>query len=220
MITTVLWDTFMSKKLRWILFLSVMFMNFIAYYQDPTRYTTEPQCLLGTPCKWFDYVAGMATFTFDTITFISLWYTIGSPTLQKWLPEYWFLPFIIIGYAVITQITIDSPTITNNDELLAAPPKYMWQHSWRITLYTIILLCDVIIFTQLYIDSGYNNYSQNLRVFDYVIGGRFGGWGGGNKVQFIFAWLGFCGVMMDLIALYFVYTYSACQYNLPKSWDY
>lgn len=216
----ILWEIFMSDKIRWVLFFSVTILNFVAYYQDPTRYTVEKKCLFNTPCKWFDFVAGLGTFTLDTLTFIGLWYTIGSLTLRQWLPDYWYLPFIILGYAIITQITIDSGVVSHDKEVLASPPAYLWSHNWRIGLYTLILIVDVIIFIQLYIDSGINNYSSTFRVVDMVFTGRFGGWTQGNKVQFMFAWLGILGVLADMLALYFIYIYNACQYNLPISWNY
>lgn len=220
MIKQILWNVFMSNKLRWVLFIVVAILNFIAYYQDPTRYTTEPKCLLNTPCKWFNYIAGMLTFTVDVVTFLSLWYTISPDSFRTLLPDYWYIPIIVIGYAIITQITIDTPNVKENKDILASPPPSLWPHKWRIILYSTILILDIIIFTQLYIDSGINIYKPKTRIFDVVIKGRFGGWNKGNYMQFVFAWLGIGGVMADCIALYYVYTFNSCQYNLPISWNY
>jgi len=220
MIKELFWKIFLSAKLRWTLFLAVLILNFIAYYQDPTRYTTEPACLLNTPCKWFDYVTGMMTFTFDILTFIGLWYTISPEWLRQWLPGYWYLPVIILGYAIITQITIDSPNVKEDKDILASPPSKLWPQKWRIILYSVILLIDIILFTQFYIDSGINNYKPKAKIFDMVVKTRFGGWNNGNYIQFLFSWLGVFGVFMDCVALYFVYTFNSCQYKLPISWNF
>lgn len=214
------WDIFLSIKLRWFLFILVALLNFIAYYQDPTRFTTEPSCIFNTPCKWFDYTTGMMTFTIDVLTFIGLWYTISSTWLYNWLPSYWYVPFIILGYAIITQITIDTPNIKDDKEILASPPAELWPQKWRIILYSTILILDIIIFTQFYIDSGINISKYNMRIYDVMVKNRFGGWNKGNYIQFLYSWLGICGVMMDAIALYFVVTFNSCQYKLPISWNY
>lgn len=215
----ILWSIFMSRGFRWFLFILVFILNFIAYYQDPSRYTVESECY-NMPCKWFNYVAGLGTFTMDVFTFIGLWYTIG-PSSLNWLPDYWYVPFIIIGYAIITQITIDSPTVQGQSEILSSPPKYLWPQKWRIILYSTILLLDIIIFSQLYIDSSLHNYNvPHIRVFDMVIGNQFGGWKTGNKFQFLYSWVGIIGILIDIFALYFIYTFNACVYKLPISWNF
>jgi hypothetical protein len=220
MISQIFWKIFLSHGLRWFLFLLVMCLNFVAYYQDPTRYTTEPACLFSTPCKWFDYGTGMITYTIDVLTFIGLWFTIAPEQLRWWMPDYWYIPIIILGYAVITQITIDSPNIKDNKDILASPPSWIWPHKWRIILYSSILLIDIIIFFQLYVDSGMHNYDTKTKVFDVIIKSRFGGWNEGNYTQFMFAWLGIFGVLADCLALYYVYSFNSCQYKLPISWNF
>lgn len=219
-IKNILWSTFMSHGFRWLLFFSVLILNFIAYYQDPTRYTIRPKCYFNTPCKWFNYTAGMMTFTMDIITFIGLWYTIAPSWLLNSLPQFWFIPFILLGYAIITQITIDSSTIEDHKEILASPPSGIWPKQWRIILYTIILLIDTIVFAQMYIDSGVNDYTKKFKIFDFVVKGRFGGWSNGNYVQFLFSWMAIIGVCIDILSLYFVATYNSCYYELPISWNF
>lgn len=180
----------------------------------------EPQCPLAMPCKWFNYVAGLGAFTVDVLTFIGLWYTITPKWLRDFLPEFWYAPLIIFGYAIITQITIDSKVYRDNDDVLAKPPEYMWPHKWRIALYAIIMIMDIIMFSQMYIDSGINDYSKNFKVFDYLVSSRFGGWGKGNYVQFMFSWLALCGIMVDIFALYYTVTFNTCRYKLPRSWSF
>ena len=162
---------FMSNGFCWFLFFSVMILNFVAYYQDPTRYTMKTQCYFNTPCKWFSYVAGMAAFTMDVLTFIGLWYTISPLWMRNNMPDYWYIPFIVLGYAIISQITIDSPVYQDNKDALSSPPKYLWPQKWRVVLYAIIMILDICIFTQMYIDSGINDYSKNFRIFDFLVRG-------------------------------------------------
>lgn len=210
----------MSHGFRWFIYLTVMILNFIAYYQDPSRYSLEPKCYFNTPCKWFNYVAGMITFTLDILTFIGLWYTIAPQMLYNFLPSFWYIPFIILGYAIITQITIDSDIYKNHEDILAQPPEYMWAQKWRIVLYTIIMVLDIIIFAQLYIDSGANDYTKKLKIFDVIVKGRFGSWAEGNYINFIFSWLGITCIIIDTFAIYNTVTFNSCIYGLPVSWNF
>ena len=72
----------------------------------------------------------------------------------------------------------------------------------------------------MYIDFGANDYSKSFKVFDYLIKNRFGGFIQGNYIQFLFAWVGLGGVVVDILALYFTATFNSCKYNLPISWNY
>lgn len=217
---SLIWHIFMSHGFRWFMFFSVMILNFIAYYQDPTRYTMKPQCYFRTPCKWFTYVAGLGAFTMDVLTFIGLWYTISPLWMRNNMPDYWYIPFIVLGYAIISQITIDSPVYQDNEDALNRPPQYLWPQRWRVVLYATIMIFDICIFTQMYIDSGINDYSKNFRVFDFLVRGRFGGWSKGNYVQFLFSWMALCGVIIDIMALRYTYMFNACDYGLPISWNF
>ena len=96
----------------------------------------------------------------------------------------------------------------------------MWPHKWRIVLYSIIMLLDIVMFSQMYVDSGINDYTKNFKVFDFVVRGRFGGWGKGNYVQFMFSWMALCGVLIDIISLYYTVIFDTCKYKLPRSWSF
>lgn len=213
-------EFFINPKLRWILFFMVFVLNFIAFYQDPPRFTSNQKCYFNSSCRWFSYLAGLTTFSLDIITFMGLWFTIG-PKID-WLPTYWFAPLIVIGYAIITQITIDTPNYSDADEEAPkTPPMSLWPQKWRIILYTTILLLDAIIFIQFYIDNGIHKYSLGkYSVSDYIFKSRFGGYAPKNEVQFIFSWLGILGVFIDILALYFVVTFQGCQYGLPNTWNF
>lgn len=208
----------LNPLLRWLLFVTVMILNFIAYYQDPIR-MSENYCF-GIPCKWFSYVTGMGTFSLDLLTFIGLWLTIPFTDA---LPTLWFVPFILLGFAIITQATIDEKTYTRFDEHgnenLEPPPNYLWTKNRRIILYTAILIIDLIIFMQFYLSAGLTNKHEIKTGFHYLIMNRFGGYDK-NKIAFLASWLGIGGFFADNIALSFVKGYEACKYNHPLSWNF
>lgn len=204
----------LNIPLRWLFMLTVMILNFIAYYQDPIRLSNS-MCYFNLPCKWFSYLAGMGTFTMDVLTFLGLWLTI--PFTNKF-PEYWYFPLIILGYAVISQITIDSKTYKKNENL-NPPPRGLWPKKYRVMLYTSILIIDIIIFMQFFFASGIKDYSKNT-VLHRIFLERFGGFYKGNELPFIVAWFGIIGVAFDSIALNLVRTFEACKYELPNSWNF
>ena len=125
----------------------------------------------------------MGTYTMDCLTFIGLWLTIPF-TLA--LPEYWFIPFIIIGYAIITQITVSSKIYGKNGEkessTLNPPPNYLLSKNKRVIIYLLILIFDTIIFLQFYLASTTKKLSGNIRLLDILFLNKFGGY---SKYQFV-----------------------------------
>lgn len=205
-----------NDSLRWILFAIVLVLNFVSFVQDPIR-LSQASCF-GFPCKWFSYVAGIGTFTMDCLTLVGLWLTIPFTAM---FPEYWFIPLIFIGYAIITQITIDSSTykLEGKNANMNPPPNYLWSRNKRQTVYLIILILDIIIFLQFYLASGAKKLNGNIRMIDYVFFNRFGGYTG-NEISFIMAWIGVFGVLLDMIAYHLSNSYAPCKYSQPDSWKF
>jgi len=203
----------LNRPFRWLLWTIVMILNFIAYYQDPIR-MSQTDCVFGVPCKWTAFIAGIATFGMDCLTFVGLWLTI--PFTNK-LPSFWYLPFILVGFALITQITIDAKTYSD-DGSFNPPPRKLWPKRNRIILYSIILFINVLIFLQFYVASGIKDYSKTT-LLDVVFLQRFGGISG-NQISFIISWSAVLGIFIACFTLYLIYTYYPCIYNQPKSWNF
>lgn len=204
---------FLNPVLRWLLLVIIIILNFIAYYQDPLRYSTAPSILI-MPLKWFSFLAGLTTWSMDFLTFLGLEFTIPFSTI---LPSFWYLPFLFLGYGIITQITLDSKTFSAGSSL-DAPPKNLLPKSDRILLYGIILILDITIFLQLYFASGIADITKNT-VLESIFLQRFGGIQQGG-LQFLVAWLGLIGVIVDIFSFRTTYLFEACLYDLPKSWDF
>ena len=204
---------FLNPVLRWLLLTIIIILNFIAYYQDPLRYSMTPSVLF-TPNKWFAFLAGITTWSMDFLTFLGYEFTIPFTTI---LPSFWYLPFLFLGYGIITQITLDSRTYSAGDSL-DPPPKELLPKSDRILLYGTILLLDIIIFLQLYFASGIADITKNT-VLERIFLQRFGGMEKGG-LQFLVAWVGLVGVIVDIFSFRTTYLYEACMYDLPKSWDF
>jgi hypothetical protein len=211
-----LFTSFLTNPLlRWIFWLTVTILNFYAFIHDPLRFSTHLD-FFGIPNRWFIYIARMLTFTLDLLTFFGLWFTI--PFADN-LPIYWFLPFIIVGYAIISQYTIDSDTYTRDEGNFAPPPEYLWSKNVRVILFAAILVLNLTIFIQFYVASGIKEYYNNTILHRFFLQ-RFGGYKSGNHLSFIVAWLGLLAFIFDSKMLATQYNFRACNFNLPDSWNF
>ena len=206
-----------KRKTVWILWTVVLILNFMAYVQDPIRFS-EGKCL-GFPCKWTAYFLGINVFLLDILTFLSLWLTIPFTTN---LPDFWFIPLIAVGIGYISQVTVNSKTYNDKDNF-EPPPKYLWPKSYRVGLYTAILIINILIFMYFFLTS-FNMTSTMIKnggatAFERFVVNRFGGYSK-NRVDYIMGWIGIIGSIFDGIALYYCSSFRACDDGLPKSWDF
>lgn len=204
-----------NPLLRWIFWLSVTVLNFFAFVHDPIRFSEQAD-FFGIPDKWFIYIARMMCLTLDILTFLGLWFTIP---LFEGISVYWFIPLVFLGYAFISQVSIDSPTVSKEEEHFSPPPEYLWPKSYRIVLFIAILLLNITIFMQFYIASGISDYYNNTVLHRFFLQ-RFGGFYKGNYLAFIVAWLGILSFIFDSNMLRRQYEFQACQYDLPNSWNF
>jgi hypothetical protein len=208
-----LWLFYNSTGLKWFVATSFFILNFIGYYQNPTLFTDIPNCY-GLSCRWFNFIAGAANLSINLLGMIGLWY---CAPFTKYLPDYWYIPLAIMSYAILIQITISVKTVTD-DGTLNPPPQKLWPIMQRTWLNVVILILDIIFFHQMYLDGG-KMLINNPRVLDDFILGRFGGWTE-SKFEFVLGWWGIIGLIIDVFAIQFVYSFKSCDYNLPPSWDY
>jgi hypothetical protein len=207
--------TFLTNPLlRWLFWLAVAVLNFYAFIHDPLRFSSEN--IIGIPAKWFIYGARMLTFTLDVLTFLGLWFTI--PFVAD-MPVYWFIPFVILGYALISQYTSDGKIYTREEDTFAPPPTYLWSKRTRIILFIVVLLLNIMIFLQFYVASGIKAYYDNTVLHHFFLQ-RFGGFYKGNHLAFIVAWLAILALYFDAKMLKIQYNFTACQYDLPDSWNF
>lgn len=203
-----------NPLLRWIFWLLVSILNIFAFIEDPIRFSTNAD-FFGIPNKWFIYLARMLCFSLDILTFLGLWFTI--PFISG-VSVYWFIPFVFLGYGLISQITIESPTVSKEDGHFSPPPEYLWTKVFRIVLFAAILVLNLTIFIQFYMASGIADY-YNTTVLHRFFLQRFGGFYKNNYLAFIVAWLGIIAFIFDYNMLRRQVEFQACQYNLPDSWN-
>ena len=202
-----------TPLLRWIfLFLSVV-ISILQYLNEPQRFSSV-KSILGISYKWYLYGFAILTCVTTTLTIIGLW---GSIPFTDKLPDYWYIYFLVLYLAIITQITLDSKEY-KNDGTFNPPPSYMFPHEYRIIVSYIGLVIDTIVMIQIFIYLGIADITKKTVLNHYVLE-RFGGWYEGNKLDFIFEWFGIIDVFVKVYILFLQINFQACQYNLPSSWN-
>jgi hypothetical protein len=191
-----------------------LIVSIILYINEPQRFSYVT-AIDGLSYKWHLYILAMISMIATFLTFLGMWLTI--PFTDK-LPEYWYIPIFFIILAIVTQITISSDQV-ENDGSLNPPPQYLLPHKYRMIFAYLAFILDIIIFAQIFIYFGVADYSKRTILSRFILE-RFGGWYPGNKLDFIFDWLGVLELVYRIYIIYLQNTYTACAYGLPESWNF
>jgi hypothetical protein len=205
-----------TPSLRWLIYaISIVFL-ILNYSQHIIRYSSITSWFK-MPIKWRIYIIGILEIFGSLITFMALWLTIPFMS-QNLLPQYWYLTIFIILFAIYTQITIDSPIVTD-DGSLNPPPAILLPKKYRVLISFMVLICDIIIFLQIFIHMGIVDYSKNTILHRFFLE-RFGSADGGNLFGWILAWVAIFYIYNDIHILTEQMNFTACQYKLPPSWNF
>ena len=207
-------DFLLNPWFRWLSFLALTILTILGYVQEPIRFSDKPD-LFGVNFKYQYFVIQIINLSIAAIAFLGLWYTIP---FTKSFPYLWYIPIIIIIYAYVTQLTIDSPTVVDDGKSFNPPPSYLWPKLYRGLVYWGILIFDIICFVQGFIYSGVSPQFKTTVLHQFILN-RFGGADAGNVASFTYSWLGVAAVCLDIYMLYNQSTFRACDYNLPASWN-
>ncbi len=161
------------------------------------------------------FIFGIIGITLSLIGLIALWYI--AP-FNETLVDYWYIPVVILVYAIIIQITISiKPAVENGD--LNPPPNHLLPKKYRTLLYVIILFLSLMYSLQLYLDGGVKLIGNNTKYIDHFILGRFGGITK-NKYNFFIEWVAIIKLVTGILRIRDISDFYACDYGLPTSWDY
>lgn len=198
---------------RWITLLLTTVLAVIQYLNEPQRFSYK---IAGDGLTYKWHLFGLAIFTgvSTVLTCISLWIQIPFTNL---LPDYWYLYLLILYFAIITQITVDSEQYTD-DGSFNPPPSYMLPQKYRVLLAYVSMVVDFLIMLQLYIYFGISDITKKTVLSRYVLE-RFGGWYTGNKLDFLFDWSGLIDTVLKIYILILQSEFQACNYGLPLSWN-
>ena len=185
----------------------------IQYLNSPQRFSFKT-AEFGMSFKWYLYALCMINLFTSSLTTIGQWATIPFTDM---LPEYWYIYIFVLCFAIITQITIDSPQIID-DGSFSPPPTYLYPQKYRVMIAYVSVIIDTLLMIQLYIYNGIADSSKKTLLSYYFLE-RFGGWIKGNKLDFIFEWSGMIDVFIKIYILLLQKNFSACDYGLPPSWN-
>lgn len=204
-----------NKTFRWILFGLLIILTIISYIQEPIRFSGKI-IFSGITYKLYYFILICVTLFIYIFNFLGLEFTIP---FSKNFPVYWYIPFIIIIYAIILDITINSTIANKNKGTLDPPPKYLLPKKYRLIIFYFIIIFDILSFIQTFIYSGINVEFKTTILHQFFLN-RFGGYKPGNVLMFITSWLGIIGLILDFYMLKNQLGFKACMYNLPDSWNF
>ena len=208
-------DIFINPTFRWIILGITIILTVFAYLQEPIRFSGN-KGFLGLKYRAHYFVLICFTLFLYFFNVLGLEFTIP---FSKDMPFMWYIPLIIIIYAIITDITMQSKIVDNKDGNLEAPPSYLLPKKYRLLIYYFIILFDIIIFIQALLYAGIVPQFKTTILHQFFLN-RFGGFTPQNKVMFIISWLGIAGLAMDAYMIKNQYGFTACRYGLPESWNF
>jgi hypothetical protein len=209
-----LYDFFMSITFRWFILFAMLVLHIYSYYQNPKLYTNTKKCFK-LNCRLITFLIGIFSITLMLLSLITLWYV--APFSDS-VPDYWYIPLVILVYAIVVQITI-SVKLEIEDGSFNPPPEFLINKYHRTIIYVVLLILSLIYFVQLYIDGGVKVIGDNQRYVDHFILGRFGGI---TKESYIFfvEWFAIIKILAGILTIKSISDFYACDYGLPSSWDY
>jgi len=206
-------DIFLNNTIRWIVVIAVVILNFVAYLQNPIKYSKNAVCK-GIPCKWSVYLTAFITFTIDLLIIIGLWFTIP---FSSSLPSYWIVPVALIGYAYLTDTTVMLKPVESNEEL-NPPPSHMKPKQKRVRFHYLIILLDIIILAQFYLYATKQDLISKTAFYDFITK-MFSGLGA-KAIQTVVIWVGLINIILDYVVMRQSKGFYACKYDMPKSWNF
>jgi len=209
-------DFITTPILRWILLGLSAIINLLKYLNEPQRFSTF-KAFTGLKYKWHMFLITLISSISYTFMAMSLWLNIPFKEYIP-LPDNWYVYLFIICVAIITQITIDSPEVSD-DGSFNPPPAYMLPNKYRIMLAYASLVVNIIVMIQTYVYFGIADLSKKTIVSRYVLE-RYGGWYAGNKLDYIYEWSGLIDIGISLYILNLQSNFQACEYGLPPSWNF
>lgn len=208
-------DFLTTPFLRWVMLGLSAILNLVKYLTEPQRFSTH-KAFDGLPYKWHLYLITIISSISYTFMAFGMWLEVPFKEYIP-LPDNWYIYLFILCLAIITQITVDSPVITD-DGSFKPPPSYMLPHKYRVMIAYVSLVVNIIVQLQTYIYFGIADLSKKTIVSRYILE-RYGGWYAGNKLDYLYEWSGMIDIFIAMYVLYLQDTFQACSYGLPPSWN-
>lgn len=195
-----LYDFFMSIGFRWFIYVLLLILNIYLYSQNPKLYTNAKKCYKMN-CKIFTFITGMFTMTLIMFGLILLWYV--AP-FNNYIPDYWYIPVIVLIYAIMIQITLTAK-VELEDGNFNPPPENLLSKRYRIMINIFAFILLLIFLIQLYLDNDGGLKINRITDISYI---------------FLLQVFGIITILNNIFELKDVIDFYACDYGLPLSWDF
>lgn len=207
-------ELLVHPNFRWINYFIVIILTIIAFSQEPIRFS-KLRAFSGLTWQYHYFIMFCITMFGYLFTFLGLWYTIS---FTDKFPYLWYIPFFVLIYSILLHITVNTKPVSK-DETLNAPPKNFLPRKYRYIIYVFIVIFDILIFVQTLLYSGITTQYKSTILHQFFLN-RFGGFSSKNLFNFFMGWFGLIGLVLDFYMINNQINFSACQYNLPESWNY
>ncbi len=197
-------------RVRYIILGVLIYLNFLHFFNTPLTYSDANKCL-GIQCRIFTLFINLLSFTFLSAMIISM----GILNKSIFMPTYWFVPLIILGYLVIFLDWRNKEIVRPRKGKITPPPIEYIPKYRRVAITIGILALHLFLFIM--------NFAvdripiESDKFMDVVIYSAFGSLKE-RPGAFMAGWLSILGLATAVINIYFTERFYPNIYDLPNSW--
>ena len=197
-------------RVRYIILFFLILLNFLSYFNSPLLHSNAIECF-GIKCRDYTLLSNLMSFTFLSSMIVSM--SILNNSI--FIPFYWFIPLIILGYTVIFINWKHSKIVKPRKGRITPPPLEFTTKNRRLAIVSLILVLHLFLFILNFIAHRIPTNSEKL--IDIVFKTAFGGLKD-NRSACMTGWLSVLGIVTSSINIYFTDKFRPTVLGLPNSW--
>jgi hypothetical protein len=197
-------------RIRFIILSVVIYLSFLHYLYDPLKHSNEPACI-GLPCRNYSLIMNLLSFTFLSAMIICM----GILDKSQFLPTYWFIVIILMGYLVLFIDWKNSKIVKPRKGRITPPPIGYIPKDRRIVVVSSLLVVYLLLFCLNYM--AHKVPVQSDKISEMIFWNVFGSFKE-RRGAFMAGWLSIFGIVTAVINIIFTDDFHPGKYNLPNSW--
>ncbi len=200
----------LDTRVRYIILIVVLALSFLHYLNDPLRNSDALQCL-GLQCRQYSLIINLLSFTFLSAMMISM----GILNKSIYVPGYWYIPIIIIGFFVIYLDWNTNKIVRPEKGKITPPPIGYIPKDRRIAIVSSLLVLYLVLFILNYMS---HRVPVQIGGFaDKLFWNSFGSYQA-RRGAFMLGWISILGLVTSSLNIYFTDDFYPAKYDLPNSW--
>ena len=200
----------LDTRVRYIILSVVIYLSFLYYLNDPLKNSDALQCL-GLKCRPYSLIINLLSFTFLSAMMISM----GILNKSIYIPGYWYIPIIVIGYFVIYLDWNTNKIVRPEKGKITPPPVEFIAKDRRLAIVTSLLVLYIVLFLLNYM--AHRVPVQIGSVGDKLFWNSFGSYEA-RRGAFILGWMSILGLVTSSLNIYYTDTFHPGKFDLPNSW--